>query len=125
MVASPPPVIAFAAACSPHPWFYYFSILVHRSRKQEEITRCVENCSIPLSNAQQKFDNEMAQFQERLQRALMVCQDKYEAAKMQKKPGAMNDMVSCADQSIQDGIKMLPLLADKLKASLSVRDNSS
>lgn len=55
----------------------------------------------------------------------MVCQDKYEAAKMQKKPGAMNDMVSCADQSIQDGIKMLPLLADKLKASLSVRDNSS
>lgn len=63
--------------------------------------------------------------QERLSRALMVCQDKYEAAKMQKKPGAMNDMVSCADQSIQDGIKMLPLLADKLKASLSVRDNSS
>ncbi|XP_028801731.1 protein FAM136A [Neltuma alba] len=96
-----------------------------RSRKQEEITRCVENCSIPLSNAQQKFDHEMAQFQEKLNRSLMVCQDKYEAAKMQKKPGAMNDMVSCADQSIQDGIKMLPLLADKLKASLSIRDNSS
>lgn len=34
-----------------------------RSRRQEEITNCVENCSIPLANVQQTFENEMAQFQ--------------------------------------------------------------
>ncbi|PNX81036.1 hypothetical protein L195_g037051 [Trifolium pratense] len=34
-----------------------------RSRRQDEITNCVENCSIPLSNVQQTFENEMAQFQ--------------------------------------------------------------
>ncbi|XP_061373044.1 uncharacterized protein LOC133315427 [Gastrolobium bilobum] len=94
-----------------------------RSRRQEEISNCVENCSIPLSNVQQTFDNEMAKFQEKLNRSLMVCQDKYEAAKLQQKTGAMNDLVSCADQSIQESIKMLPLLTNKLKASFGIRDN--
>ncbi|GMY32736.1 protein FAM136A-like [Fagus crenata] len=58
--------------------------------------------------------------QERLSRSLMVCQDKYEAAKVQKKPGAMNDLESCVEQSTQDGIKMLPHLGDRLKASFSI-----
>ncbi|KAF7824900.1 protein FAM136A-like [Senna tora] len=95
-----------------------------RSRRQEEITSCVENCSVPLSNAQQKFDNEMAHFQEKLNRSLMVCQDKYEAAKLQKKNGAMNDLVSCADHSIQESIQMLPLIAEKLKSSLFIGDRA-
>lgn len=53
----------------------------------------------------------------------MVCKDKYEAAKLQQKTGAVNEMISCADQSIQDSIKMLPLLANKFKASFGIRDN--
>ncbi|KAL5190721.1 Protein FAM136A [Glycine soja] len=96
-----------------------------RSKRQEEISSCVENCSIPLSNVQHTFDHEMAQFQERLNRSLMVCQDKYEAARLQKKNDAMNDFVSCADQSIQENIKTLPHLANKLKASFGIRDNGS
>jgi hypothetical protein len=63
--------------------------------------------------------------QEKLNRSLMVCQDKYEGAKLQKKTGAMNDMISCADQAIQDNIKMLPLLTNKLKASFGIRDYNS
>lgn len=54
----------------------------------------------------------------------MVCQDKYEAAKLQRTE-AMHDLVSCADQSIQESIKTLPHLANKLKASLGIRDNGS
>ncbi|MED6139665.1 hypothetical protein PIB30_085972, partial [Stylosanthes scabra] len=34
-----------------------------RSRRQEEITNCVENCNIPLANVQQTFDTEMQKFQ--------------------------------------------------------------
>ncbi|KAK7259824.1 hypothetical protein RIF29_25439 [Crotalaria pallida] len=94
-----------------------------RSRRQEEISNCVENCSVPLSRVQQTFESEMAQFQERLNRSLMVCKDKYEAAKLQQKPGAVNDFLSCADLSIQDGIKMLPLLTNKFKASFGIKDN--
>ncbi|XP_058782708.1 uncharacterized protein LOC131657314 [Vicia villosa] len=95
-----------------------------RNRRQEEISHCVENCSIPLTNVQQTFDNEMAKFQEKLNRSLMVCQDKYEGAKLQQKTGAMNVMVSCADEAIQDSIKMLPLLTNKLKASFGIRDDN-
>ncbi|RDX95007.1 Protein FAM136A, partial [Mucuna pruriens] len=96
-----------------------------RSRRQEDISNCVENCSIPLSNVQQTFENEMAKFQERLNRSLMVCQDKYEAARLQQKSGAVFDLVSCADQSIQESIKTLPHLANKLKASFGISDNNS
>lgn len=56
---------------------------------------------------------------------MMVCQDKYEGSKLQQKPGAMNDMISCADEAIQDSIKMLPLLTNKLKASFGIPDKSS
>ena len=63
--------------------------------------------------------------QEKLNRSLMVCQDKYEAAKLQQKTGTVNDLVSCADEAIQDSIKMLPHLANKLQASFGISDNGS
>ncbi|KDP35154.1 hypothetical protein JCGZ_10688 [Jatropha curcas] len=94
-----------------------------RTRRQEEISNCVEHCSVPVLNAQQQFENEMAKFQERLNRSLMVCQDKYEAAKQQEiGSDAVNALESCVDQSIQDNIKALPHLVGRLKASLSIRD---
>ncbi|KAJ6433482.1 hypothetical protein OIU84_017219 [Salix udensis] len=55
-----------------------------RRRKQEEISNCVEHCSVPVLNAQNHFENEMARFQEKLNRSLMVCQDKFETAKAQQ-----------------------------------------
>ncbi|PON57139.1 Protein FAM136A [Trema orientale] len=94
-----------------------------RRRKQEEISNCVEYCSVPVVNAQQRVENEMAKFQEKLNRALMVCQDKFEAAKLQQlKTNALNDLESCVEQSTQDSIKTLPHLAERLKASFSVNN---
>lgn len=53
----------------------------------------------------------------------MVCQDKFEAAKLQQiKTDAMKDLESCVDQSVQDSIKTLPHLVGRLKASLSISD---
>lgn len=53
----------------------------------------------------------------------MVCQDKFETAKLQqKKNNGLNDLESCVEHSIQDSIKTLPHLAEKLKASLSVNN---
>ncbi|EEF37494.1 protein FAM136A [Ricinus communis] len=94
-----------------------------RQRKQEEIGNCVEHCSVPVVSAQQHFENEMSKFQERLNRSLMVCQDKFEAAKLQQiGSDAVNALESCVDQSIQDTIKTLPHLVGRLKTSLSIRD---
>lgn len=34
-----------------------------RRRNQEEISNCVEHCSVPVVKSQHHFENEMAQFQ--------------------------------------------------------------
>ncbi|XP_060215896.1 uncharacterized protein LOC132643246 [Lycium barbarum] len=92
-----------------------------RRRNQEEIGRCVEHCSVPVHNAQHLVQNEMAKFQERLQRSLMVCQDKFESAKLQKnKSDATKELESCVDQSVHDSINILPHLVAKLKGSLGM-----
>ncbi|KAM5554130.1 protein FAM136A [Rosa sericea] len=94
-----------------------------RRRSQQDIGNCVENCSMPVVSAQQRVENEMAKFQERLSRALMVCQDKFDAAKLQQaKTSALNDLESCVQQTTEDGIKTLPLLAERLKSSFSINN---
>ncbi|KAH7572922.1 hypothetical protein JRO89_XS03G0033900 [Xanthoceras sorbifolium] len=94
-----------------------------RRRKQEEISSCVEYCSVPVVNAQQHFENDMAKFQERLNRSLMVCQDKFESAKLQKTSSdAINDLESCVNQTIDDSIKTLPHLVERLKNHFSIKD---
>ncbi|PIN05470.1 hypothetical protein CDL12_21990 [Handroanthus impetiginosus] len=94
-----------------------------RTKKQDEISNCVEHCSVPVLNAQNLVENEMAKFQEKLSRSLTVCQDKYEAAKLQQSSNnPMNDLESCVELSVQDSINMMPHLAGKLKAHLSIRD---
>ncbi|KAJ9699612.1 hypothetical protein PVL29_005469 [Vitis rotundifolia] len=94
-----------------------------RKRKQEEISNCVEHCSVPVVNAQALVENEMAKFQERLNRSLMVCQDKFESSKLQQmRTDAMKDMESCVDQSIQESIKTLPHVVARLKTSLSINE---
>ncbi|XP_052171923.1 uncharacterized protein LOC127787896 [Diospyros lotus] len=94
-----------------------------RSSSQEGINNCVENCSVPVLRAQNLVETEMAKFQERLNRSLMVCQDKFEAAKLQQvRSDATKDLESCVDQSVQESIKTLPHLVGRLKASLSIRE---
>ncbi|KAG5233344.1 hypothetical protein OIU76_016016 [Salix suchowensis] len=96
-----------------------------RRRKQEEISNCVEHCSVPVLNAQNHFENEMARFQEKLNRSLMVCQDKFETAKAQQLGSdAVNVLESCVDQSIQDNMKTLPHLVVRMKQSLAIRDEA-
>ncbi|CAG0922144.1 unnamed protein product [Notodromas monacha] len=47
-----------------------------RESHLEAIHRCIENCAIPLNKAQTKVQGEMQQFQNRLQRCVLTCQDK-------------------------------------------------
>ncbi|XP_072978456.1 uncharacterized protein [Typha angustifolia] len=92
-----------------------------RRRRQEEINNCVEHCSVPVLNANNFVETEMAKFQERMNRSLMVCQDKFEAAKLQKiKSDAMDGLETCVNQAIDDSIGVLPLIVDRIKSSLSI-----
>ncbi|XP_020672156.1 protein FAM136A [Dendrobium catenatum] len=92
-----------------------------RRRRQEEINSCVESCSVPVLKANNLVETEMAQFQERMNRSLMVCQDKFEAAKLQQmKTGAMGELEACVNQAIDDNIRVLPHIVNRLKNSLSM-----
>ncbi|KAL6658568.1 hypothetical protein ACP70R_001539 [Stipagrostis hirtigluma subsp. patula] len=92
-----------------------------RRRTQEGINNCVENCSVPVLTANNMVESEMAKFQERLNRSLMVCQDKFEAAKLQKmKTDATQELESCVNRSIDDSIRVLPHVVDQIKSSLSM-----
>ncbi|KAG8089677.1 hypothetical protein GUJ93_ZPchr0011g27527 [Zizania palustris] len=93
-----------------------------RRRSQEMINNCVENCSVPVLTANNVVETEMAKFQERLNRSLMVCQDRFEAAKLQKmKTQATEELESCVNRSIDDSIRVLPHLVDQIKSSLSIK----
>ena len=52
----------------------------------------------------------------------MVCQDKFEAAKLQQKTNSVYELESCVDSSIQESLNTLPHLANKLKASFNIRN---
>ncbi|ONK77351.1 uncharacterized protein A4U43_C02F5630 [Asparagus officinalis] len=94
-----------------------------RRQKQEAINNCVEHCSVPVLNANNLVETEMAKFQERMNRSLMVCQDKFEAAKLQQiKTGAMNELEACVNLAIEDHVRSLPHIAERLKASLSINN---
>ncbi|KAK6126631.1 hypothetical protein DH2020_039625 [Rehmannia glutinosa] len=95
-----------------------------RRKSQNEIGKYVEHCSAPVLNAQNLVESEMAKFQEKLSRSLTVCQDKYESAKLQPNSNnnGMNDLESCVELSVQDSINMMPHLAGKLRAYLSITD---
>ncbi|KAG6625015.1 hypothetical protein CIPAW_16G066500 [Carya illinoinensis] len=81
---------------------------------------CVKMLSAPLNPADSNT------LKERLNRSLMACQYKFEAAKLQKKLSGLHELESCVDQSTKDNIKMLPHIAGKLKATFSsvIRENS-
>ncbi|XP_020107612.1 protein FAM136A-like [Ananas comosus] len=92
-----------------------------RRRKQDDINNCVEHCSVPVLNANNLVETEMAKFQERMNRSLMVCQDKFEQAKLQKiKTDAMNDLETCVNQAIDDSISSLPHVVRRVKSLLSI-----
>nr|VDC70601.1 unnamed protein product [Brassica rapa] len=92
-----------------------------RRRNQEEISNCVEHCSVPVVKSQQHFENEMTQFQERLNRSLVVCQDKFEAAKLQKiRPEAVNEMESCVHKAIEENLNTLPHIVQRMKTAFNI-----
>ncbi|GLJ15280.1 hypothetical protein SUGI_0250020 [Cryptomeria japonica] len=96
-----------------------------RQRNQQEISNCVEYCSVPVVQANNAIEEEMSRFQERLRRSLMVCQDRLEATKFinQKDVSHTKEFESCVDQTIKEQIQLLPHVVDRLKLVLSKSGN--
>ncbi|KAH9622524.1 hypothetical protein KSS87_010570 [Heliosperma pusillum] len=96
-----------------------------RRRKTDEISNCVEHCSVPVMQSQNLVQGEMAKFQERLQRALAVCHDRYETAKLQPaQSNAISELESCANLAIDDSVRTLPGIVERLKTSLGMNNST-
>lgn len=53
----------------------------------------------------------------------MVCQDKFEAAKIQKtRNKAVNELEQCVNQTVDEAVKTLPNLITRMKKALSITD---
>nr|ABK25974.1 unknown [Picea sitchensis] len=95
-----------------------------RTRSQNVISNCVERCSGPVVRANNVVENEMAKFQERLTRSLMVCQDRLEAAKLSnQKEGAMKELESCIDHTVKEHIQTLPNVVERVKLAIAKDGN--
>lgn len=58
-----------------------------------------------------------------MNRSLMVCQDKFEAAKFQKnRVDAAKAMEGCVNSSIEDNLDTLPHIVQRMKKSFSIGD---
>ena len=85
---------------------------------------CVENCTRAVNVAQNFVQNEMGQFQERLQRGVLLCQDKIKE-KVGPSPteGDMKryraEFESCAVDCVNYHINQLPNLMQKIKKGLN------
>lgn len=84
---------------------------------------CVEHCARDLNKAQNFVQNELGQFQERLQRGVLLCQDKIKE-KVGPNPTEADmkryraEFESCAVDCVNYHVNQLPSLKQKIKAGL-------
>ncbi|XP_027222572.1 protein FAM136A isoform X2 [Penaeus vannamei] len=90
----------------------------------DQVHRCIESCSTPLTQAQGFVQNELSQFQERLQRCVMVCQDR---VRNQVTADTSESQVTvykaefegCAMKCVDDHISLMPSIKKRIAGVLS------
>ncbi|XP_064603641.1 protein FAM136A-like isoform X2 [Liolophura sinensis] len=90
----------------------------------EDVQRCVDQCSQPVNKAQSFVHNELQNYQGRLQRCAMDCQDKI---RDKVKPDSADSEVSkykgemetCVLKCVDSHIDLLPSLLKRMKEVLS------
>lgn len=87
------------------------------------VHQCVEHCTRDVNQAQNYVQNEMGQFQERLQRGVLLCQDKIKE-KVGPSPTESDmkryraEFEDCAVDCVNHHINQLPSLMAKIKKGL-------
>ncbi|XP_030744953.1 protein FAM136A-like [Sitophilus oryzae] len=95
----------------------------------EGVQKCVENCSVSLSWAQNYVQRELEGLQNKLQRCVMDCNDEVKVkigpnpkeSEMDKFAKIFED---CATKCVDKQINYMPSLLKRIKADLSKGNNS-
>lgn len=93
----------------------------------DDVQRCIDNCTTPLNNAQTYLKNEFQDFQSRVQRCLMVCNDTVKAKMEVNKIKILsdkykNDYEECAKSCLKTHSELLPSIVIKIKSTLEEHD---
>lgn len=89
----------------------------------EDVHRCVSNCGTPLNQAQTYLKNEFQDFQDRVQRCLMVCNDSTKAKMEKDKVVSFSDKYrheyeGCAVKCLENHGDQLPSVMQKIRTTL-------
>uniref|UniRef100_A0A7S2YSU4 Protein FAM136A n=1 Tax=Entomoneis paludosa TaxID=265537 RepID=A0A7S2YSU4_9STRA len=91
----------------------------------ESLDHCAQSCQVPHQQANHHVQNEIAQFQNRLNRSMQECQDK---ARDVMKPGYENDarkmqqvedtLLACISQTVDSHIRLLKPMRERILTQL-------
>lgn len=89
----------------------------------EDVQHCIDNCTAPLTNAQTYLKNEFQDFQNRVQRCLMVCSDTVKGRMEKENSKSFNDKYKteyeeCAKSCLKSHSDLLPSTMLKIKSTL-------
>lgn len=95
------------------------------SGPQDSLERCARNCQVPYQQSTQLVQNEVAQFQNRLNRNMQECQEK---ARDMMSPGMENDpkkiqkmedtLINCMSKQVDHHITLLKPMEGRITAAL-------
>ena len=85
--------------------------------------QCVQRCQVATNQASNVMQQEMGQFQNRVQRSMMSCQDEANDhvvpnMSQQKIDSLQLQMEKCGGKGIQNHISLLPNIEKKIEATL-------
>ena len=98
----------------------------NRNASSGEVERCAQNCQVPLMNIQNLIQNEMNQFQEKLTRCTMVCQDqvadKFDFAgntSDRNTAAAEKMLMGCVNECVDKHIALLRSVSAKMEKDIA------
>ncbi|EFJ22473.1 hypothetical protein SELMODRAFT_416255 [Selaginella moellendorffii] len=87
---------------------------------------CVQQCGAPPQRAQNIISNELSSFQERIQRSVLVCRDKFDEqrdiAALTEDELARNAK-DCVERAVKGHITGIPKLMARIKSQITVKED--
>lgn len=87
---------------------------------REAYGACVQRAQIPEQYAQQTLQRELNEFQDRIRRAALACQDEVKDRGFTDQDRMRTAYDKCLDASLQKHVKMLPDLKKRLVTSMQM-----
>ena len=79
--------------------------------------QCVQRASVPEQRASQVIQQELGEFQQRLQRAAMACQDEVKDYGYKDQAKMQGAFEACVNGALDKHMKLLPTIKKRIEAS--------